>query len=360
MFKVRLVKREHESLLAGIVVAAVSIVLALVVGGIFLAVSGYSPLDTYIKMFNGAFGNTYAVSETLVKAIPLMLAGLGVSLAFKMKLWNIGAEGQIHMGAFAASAVALFLGQLSGAVMIPLMMIAGFAAGAVWALIPGALRAYWNINETITTLMLNYVAIIWVDYLVNGPWKDPASLGFPLSPRFAAGAYLPTLGGTRVHIGLLIALIIAIIFFLVLKYTRWGYEIRVAGESQEAARYAGIDVVKNILLVMLISGGIAGLAGMIEVAGITHRLQHGISPGYGYTAIIVAWLGRLNPVGIVVVAVLFGALLVGGFGVQTAGVSFSIVLMLQGAVLFFLLAGEILVQHRPILVREEGKPWIHP
>ncbi|HBQ86317.1 MAG TPA: ABC transporter permease, partial [Syntrophomonas sp.] len=236
-----------------------------------------------------------------------------------------------------------------------LMLAAGFAAGAVWALIPAALRAYWQINETITTLMLNYVAIIWVDYLVYGPWKDPNSLGFPLTPRFASGAYLPVLGETRVHAGLILAIIIALIFYVVLKYSRWGYELRVAGESQEAARYAGINVIKNIILVMLISGGIAGLAGMIEVSGITHRLQHGISPGYGYTAIIVAWLGRLHPVGIVLVAVLFGALLVGGFGVQTAGIPFSIVLMLQGAVLFFLLAGEIFMQRRPVLVRKEDK-----
>jgi simple sugar transport system permease protein len=291
----------------------------------------------------------------MVKAIPLMLAGLGVSLAFKMKLWNIGAEGQIYMGAFAASGVALSLGQLSGVALLPLMLAAGFAAGAIWALIPGVLRAFWQINETITTLMLNYVAIIWVDYLVYGPWKDPASLGFPLTPRFAAGAYLPVLGSSRVHAGLLIALIIAVVFYLVLKYTRWGYELRVVGESPEAARYAGIDVVKNIMLVMLISGGIAGLAGMIEISGITHRLQHGISPGYGYTAIIVAWLGRLHPIGIVLVAVLFGALLVGGFGVQTSGIPFSIVLMLQGAVLFFLLAGEIFMQRRPVLVRKEGE-----
>lgn len=355
MLKIRLVKREHESLAAGIVVAAVSVLLAFVVGGIFLTLSGFPALDTYAQMLNGAFGDSYALSETLVKAIPLMLAGLGVSLAFRMKLWNIGAEGQLYMGAFAASGVALSLGQLHGVVLIPLMLAAGFAAGAIWALIPAALRAFWEINETITTLMLNYVAIIWVDYLVYGPWKDPASLGFPLTPRFASGAYLPVLGETRVHAGLILAVIIAVVFYIVLKYSRWGYELRVAGESQEAARYAGINVVKNIILVMLISGGIAGLAGMIEVSGITHRLQHGISPGYGYTAIIVAWLGRLHPVGIVLVAVLFGALLVGGFGVQTAGIPFSIVLMLQGAVLFFLLAGEIFMQRRPVLVREEGK-----
>ncbi len=346
MLKFKLMKREQDSWAAKIFVPVLSILLALAFGWVFLWLYGIDPAQTYLRMWNGAFGSQYALSETLVKAIPLMLVGLGVSLAFRMKLWNIGAEGQLYMGAFAASGIALSMGNLSPWLLLPFMLLAGFGAGGLWGLIPGALRAYWKVNETITTLMLNYVAIFWVDSLVFGPWKDPQSLGFPLSPRFSANAYLPTLGDTRVHMGLLIAIIIAIVFYFLLQYTRWGYEVKVVGESAEAARYAGINVKKNILLVMLISGGIAGIAGMIEVAGITHRLQQGISPGYGYTAIIVAWLGRLNPYAIIVVAFLFGALLVGGFGLQIYGISFSIVLMLQGAVLFFLLAGEIFMKYR--------------
>lgn len=346
MLKLKLLKREQDSWAAQIIVPVLSVLLALVFGWIFLWFYGIDPAQTYIRMWDGAFGNSYALSETLVKAIPLMLAGLAVSLAFRMKLWNIGAEGQIYMGAFAASGIALSMGNLSAWLLLPLMLLMGFVAGGLWALIPATLRAYWNVNETITTLMLNYVAIFWVDSLVFGPWKDPQSLGFPLSPRFSANAYLPTIGDTRVHMGLLIALLIALIFYFLLQYTRWGYEVKVVGESPEAARYAGISVVKNILLVMMISGGIAGIAGMIEVAGITHRLQPGVSPGYGFTAIIVAWLGRLNPFAIVMVAFLIGALLVGGFGLQIYGISFSIVLMLQGAVLFFLLAGEIFIKYR--------------
>jgi len=346
MLKFKLMKREQDSWAAKIMVPVLSILLALAFGWVFLWLYGIDPAQTYLRMWNGAFGSQYALSETLVKAIPLMLVGLGVSLAFRMKLWNIGAEGQLYMGAFAASGIALSMGNLSPWLLLPFMLLAGFGAGGLWALIPGALRAYWKVNETITTLMLNYVAIFWVDSLIFGPWKDPQSLGFPLSPRFSANAYLPTLGDTRVHLGLFIAILIAIIFYFLLQYTRWGYEVKVVGESSEAARYAGINVKKNILLVMLISGGIAGIAGMIEVAGITHRLQQGISPGYGYTAIIVAWLGRLNPYAIIMVAFLFGALLVGGFGLQIYGISFSIVLMLQGAVLFFLLAGEIFMKYR--------------
>ena len=208
-------------------------------------------------------------------------------------------------------------------------------------------------NETITSLLLNYVAISWVSYLVFGPWKDPNAMGFPLAPRFPEAAYLPALHGSRVHIGILVAIVVAIILYILLKYTRWGYEVRVIGESHEAARYAGMNVARNIMLVMLVSGGIAGITGMIEVSGITHRLQQDISAGYGYTGIIVAWLARLNPFAILLVAFLFGALLVGGFGVQTYGIPYAIVLMLQGAVLFFLLAGEIMIKYRVTTSRED-------
>lgn len=355
MFKFRLVKREEESLSARIMVPLLSIVLAISFGWIFLSLSGFPAGETYIKMFNGAFGSPYAISETVVKAIPLMLAGLAVSLAFRMKIWNIGAEGQIYMGAFAASGVALAMGETNAWLLLPLMLLAGFIAGGIWGAIPGTLKAFWQVNETITTLMLNYVAIFWVDYLVFGPWKDPACLGFPLTPRFSQNAYLPALGGSRVHLGLIIAALIAIVFYLLLNHTRWGYEVRVIGESTEAARYSGISVVKNTVLVMLVSGGIAGMTGMIEVAGITHRLQQGVSPGYGYTAIIVAWLARLNPFAIIMVAFLFGALLVGGFGVQTSGIPLNLVEVLQGAVLFFLLAGEIFMKYKLVVLREEAE-----
>jgi ABC-type uncharacterized transport system permease subunit len=354
MAKIKLIRREKESPLARVLVPVASVLMAFAVGWIILALAGHNPVLVYQKLYNGALGSPYAISETIVKAIPLMIAGLAVSLAFRMKLWNIGAEGQIYIGALAASWIALNLGQSSGPlVILPLMMIAAFAAGASWGLIPGVLRAYWQVNETIITLMLNYVAIYWVDYLIFGPWKDPNSMGFPLTPIFSAAAQLPTWGDSRVHLGLLLAIIIAILFYLGIQYTRWGYEVRVMGQSPSAARYAGMNVTKNIMLVMLISGGIAGIAGMIEVSGITHCLQQGISPGYGYTAIIVAWLSRLNPLAIIMVAFLFGALLVGGFAVQLVGVSFSITQVLQGTVLFFLLAGEIFINYKIVLSHKE-------
>ena len=347
--RLRLVRRNNDSWLIKVAVPIASILLAILVGWIFLALSGYEAAETYRRMFYGAFGSAYNISETIVKAIPLALAGLAVSVAFRMKLWNIGAEGQLYMGAFAAGGVVMMLGDWPSILLLPLMMVGGFIGGAC-GVYTGVLRALWNVNE-IHSLLLNYVdcmgGFLGVRALeILMPW-------FSLAPRFPEAAYLPVIPGSRVHIGILVAILVAIVLYIVLKYTRWGYEVRVTGESQEAARYAGMDVAKNIILVMLISGGIAGITGMIEVSGITHRLQQDISAGYGYTGIIVAWLARLNPFAILLVAFLFGALLVGGFGVQTYGIPYAIVLMLQGAVLFFLLAGEIMMKNRVIISRED-------
>lgn len=332
-----------------------SIVVGLCFAGIFIAATGKNPLDIYLLMFDGAFGSAYGISETVVKAIPLMLTGLGVSLAFRMQLWNIGAEGQLYMGAVGATWLALHYPEWPGYILLPCMLILGFVLGGLWGLIPAIPRAFLKVNETITTLLLNYVAILWVDYLVYGPWKDPNGFNFPITAPFAEGAILPVLGASRIHIGLIIALIAALVLYVVLQYTKWGFEIRVSGESAVAARYAGMNYIKNILLVMFISGGLAGLAGMTEVSGITQRLQHGISPGYGYSAIIIAWLARLNPWAIVVVSFVFGGLLVGGYSIQTSGFPAATVAMLQGAILFFVVGGEIFVEHRLRLSSKGGK-----
>lgn len=343
---VRLEKRPAPSPLLTVLVPALSVVLALALGAVFLAVTGYNPAKIYSAMFAGAFGSRYGVSETVVKAIPLMLSGLGVALAFRMLLWNIGAEGQLYMGAFAASWVALSHPEWPKPLLLTAMVLAGAVAGGLWGLLPAIPRAYLGVNEVITSLLLNYVAIYWVDYLVYGPWKDPQGYNFPLTPPFSPSAQLPVLGSTRVHLGLVFALVAAAGLYLVLRRLKWGYEIRVIGESPLAARYAGMNIARNILLVMFISGGLAGLAGMAEVSGITHRLQHGISPGYGYTAIIVAWLSKLSPVAIVGVSFLLSALLVGGYSVQTSGLPAATVSMLQGAILFFVLGGDILINYR--------------
>ncbi|MEW6398467.1 MAG: ABC transporter permease [Bacillota bacterium] len=327
-----------------------SVVLALLAGALFLHLTGSDPGEVYGMMLRGAFGSRYGTTETVVKAIPLMLCGLGVGIAFRMLLWNIGAEGQLYLGAFGATWVCMSFPGWPSYLLLPAMVTAGCLAGGLWALLAALPRAYLKTNEVITTLMLNYVAILWVSYLVHGPWRDPAGLNFPLTPPFPRSAWLPTFSGTRIHVGLIIAVVVAALLSLVLWRTRWGYEVRVIGESARAARYAGMNVERNILLVMFLSGALAGLAGMCEVSGVIHRLQHQVSPGYGYSAIIVAWLGRLNPWAILVVAVLFGALLVGGYAVQLAGIPAAVAYMLQGAILFFVLAGEFFTRYRVRLV----------
>lgn len=345
----RLEKRLEASRAAPFLVPAVSIFLALLIGALFFRFSGRDPFEVYLSMFHGAFGSVYGLSETVVKAVPLSLCGLGVAVAFRMQLWNIGGEGQLYMGAMAASWVALFHPQMPAYIMLPAMAAAGFAAGGLWGLLPAVPRAYQGVNETITTLMLNYVAIYWVDYLVHGPWKDPGGYNFPLTAQFVRSAVLPSFGHTRIHAGIIFVIAACLVLFLILRSTRWGYEIKVIGESPDAARYAGISLEKNILLVMLASGGLCGLAGMAEISGIAGRLQVGFSPGYGYTAIIVAWLSRLNPFALLAVAFLFGGLQVGGYAVQISGVPSTTVSMLQGLLLFFVLGGEIFSRYRLVL-----------
>jgi len=347
-------KRLERSRTAALVVPVASFVLALLFGAVLLWAAGANPWETYKAMALGAFGTRYAVTETLVKATPLMLTGLAVSIAFRMLFWNIGAEGQLAMGGFAAAGVALFWAdKIPAPLLLPVMVVIGFAAGALWGLIPAALKAFIGVNEIITTLMMNYIAILWVEHLYYGPWKDPQGYGFPGTAQFPETAWLPRLTG-RVHAGIIFALVAALLLWLLLDRTKWGYEIRVIGENPNAARYAGISLARNILLVMLLSGGLAGLAGMAEVAGIAHRLQKGLTVGYGYTAIIVAWLAKLNPWGVLLVAVLLAALLVGGDQIQISmGLPAAVALVLQGAILFFMLGGEIFVRYRVRLVRRE-------
>lgn len=350
---VKLEKRLNPSAAMNVVVPVLSIIAAFLVGAVFLTLTDRDPLEVYTAMFKGALGSRYGLAETVVKAIPLMLCALGISAAFRMQLWNIGAEGQFYMGAFAASWLPLTYPQAPMMLMLPGMALLGCIGGGIWGLVPAVLRARWKVNEIITTLMLNYVAILWVDFLVYGPWKDPKGFNFPLTAKFPAAAALPTFGDSRIHVGLIIAVVLAAAFWLIFEKSRWGFEIKVIGASEQAARYAGMNIRRNIYWVMLLSGAVCGLAGMAEVSGIVGRLQPNLSPGYGYTAIIVAWLSKLNPAAILVVSILFGALQVGGFFVQTMGVPASVASMLQGAVLFFVVGGEFLTQYRVVISRKE-------
>ncbi|MBN1666978.1 MAG: ABC transporter permease [Anaerolineales bacterium] len=347
-------KRLKRSRWASLLVPVFSFVLALVFGGLILLAFGVNPIEAYTVMAKGSLGSGYALSETLVKAIPLMLTGLGVSIAFRMLFWNIGAEGQLAMGGIAAAYVALFMADIvPPALMIPTMMLASILLGALWGLIPAILKATIGVNEILTTLMMNYIAILLVEHLYLGPWRDPAGYGFPGSAPFPDAAQLPRLFG-RVHLGIVFAIVAAILLWFILNRTRRGYEIQVIGENPRAARYSGISIARNILVVMLISGGLSGLAGMAEVSGIARRLYSGLTVGYGYTAIIVAWLANLNPFGVLIVAFLMGALLIGGDQIQIAlQTPAAVALVLQGAILFFMLGGTVFVNYRIRLIRED-------
>jgi simple sugar transport system permease protein len=241
---------------------------------------------------------------------------------------------------------------LPGWLLLALAASVGIAGGVLWGLIPAILKGYVRVNEIITTLMLNYIAILLVEYLFYGPWKDPKGYGFPGTAEFPPAVWLPRLPGTRVHLGLLFALLAAVFIWFVLAHTKWGYEVRLIGENPRAATYAGVSVALNTLLIMALSGGLAGLAGMAEVTGIAHRLTKGLTVGYGFTAIIVAWLAQLNPWAVLLVAFLLAGLLVGGDQIQiTMKLPASVALILQGAVLFFMLGGEMFKDRRVVIER---------
>lgn len=330
----------------GILVPALAVLMALAVGGILIVARGVNPLLAYCALLSGAFGSARNFSETMVKATPLLLVGLGVAMAFRCSVWNIGSEGQLQMGAVAATVMGLTLTGMPAVVLIPLIVVAGFLAGAFWGAIPGALKAKWEVNEVITTIMMNYVATFFVSYLLSGPMKDPTAGGVPLTPAIAAAARLPSLmPPTRLHGGIVIALLCAVLVYVLLWKTVLGYQIRAVGGNPRAASYAGISVTRNVVLVMILSGGLAGLAGMGEVVGLHYRLIEGFSPGYGFTGVVVALLGKLHPVGIVLASVLFGALMVGADAMARAtGVPIALVSVIEGLVILFVLGSEILTR----------------
>jgi len=342
----RLVKRLLPSRVTRFAVRVGAVAAAFVAAALFMLVAGNPIGPVFTALWSGSFGSAYGQAQTILAAIPLVFTSLAVAIAFRMLLWNIGAEGQFYFGAFGAGAVAYAWPQWPAPLLLTAMVLGGMLGGALWALVPGALRAYLGVNEIVPTLLLNYVAILWVDYLVHTVWRDPESLGFPLGRPFSEGATLPQLGGTAVHAGAIIALVAAGVIAVILRQTTWGYKIKVIGENRRAAEYAGFSITRNIVGVMLLSGALAGIGGMVEVSGTVHRIQADISPGFGYTGIIVATLARFSPLLILPVAILFGALITGGVELQTIGLPSDIVSMLQGTILFFALAGELLVHYR--------------
>ncbi len=334
-----------------------AIVLALIIGGIVLAIVGGNPFLTYAHIARASFGSIGVFSDTLVKATPIILTGLACTVAFRMKLWNIGAEGQLFIGAFAASAVVLtplLPPETPAPLMLTTMAVAGIVAGALWGFVPGILKARLKVNEVVTTLMMNYIAVSWNNFFIYAVWSEG---GFQMSRIFPKSAWMPRLAdyagqipafrGLTTHLGLLLGIVAAGLLWWVLYRSKWGFEIELAGDNPNAARYAGVPIVRNTVLVMMLSGGLAGLAGMSEIAGVVHRLQGAISPGYGFTGVIVAWLAKLNPLVVVPVSILFGSLILAGREIQPSGIP----KLIQGIILFCLISSETLLRYRIRFVR---------
>jgi len=339
-----------------------AIAIALILGGIVIGVAGGDPIRSYLHIANASFGSLGVLSDTVVKATPILLAALACAIAFRMRLWNIGAEGQFIMGAFGASAIILapvLPAETSRWLFVPVMILAGMAAGAAWGFIPGYLKAAFNVNEIISSLMLNYIAVAWVNFWIFAVWTEG---GFQMSPTFPKTAWLPRLldyaegipvfSGLTTHLGLIFGIVAAVILWVVIYHSRWGYEIRLIGDNPRAARYAGINISRNTVLVMMVSGALAGLGGMSEVTGVVHRLQTSpLNAGYGFTGIIVAWLGKLNPLVIIVVSILFGALILAGREIQPSGVP----KMIQGIILVCLIASDFFLRYRIRVVRSDAE-----
>lgn len=342
----RSVVTKRVSLAVSIAAIGVSIVAT---GLLFVAI-GRDPVEAY-SVIASVFTDPKLIRESLARSVPIILATLGLIVAFRMGFWNIGGEGQIYMGMFAATGVVLWQAAtraLPDPLVLPVMYLAAFLAGGVWGLIPAFLKARLQVNEVLTTLMMNYIAILFVDYLVYGPWKDPEGYGFPLTIQFPDYARLPDLDlGVLVNSGIIACVILAGAVHYVLTKTKLGYEIRVVGESMQAARYAGISYLRVALLGMLISAGLAGLGGMSVVSGIIGRLRPRASPGYGYTAIIAAFLAGLNPWVAIPVGILFGGLITAGGALQAAlKIPFASIQMFQAVLFIFVIMGEFLKRYK--------------
>lgn len=318
--------------------------MSLAVMSIFLLMMDLNPISVYQAMIMGCFGSFYRFKETIELMVPLSLAAIGIMIAFKMKFWNIGAEGQILMGAMAASFVALQMPELPKLVLLPLMATAGLFAGGVWALIPAIFKVKYDTNETLFTLMMNYIAIKYVIYLQYGPWKDPNAMGFPKIPNFSDNALIPDVFG--VHMGWVVLIVLTVLFYVILNKTKLGYEVSVIGESQNTARYAGMKVSKVVVLSLFMSGAVSGLVGMIQASGVAGTLTAEVSGGMGYTAIIVAWLSQMKIQFVPLIGLLFAVLVQGASYIQTAfQIPQSAAEILQGMILFFALGSEFFINY---------------
>ena len=352
MRSITLEQRHHPSLAIRALSPIAATVITVLVGSVMFYALGFKPLDTLRVFFILPLSSVYGISEVLLKACPLVLIGLGLAIGFRANVWNIGAEGQLTMGAICAGGIALAIGEQNFGITLFVMVILGALGGMAWASIPAFLKVRFNTNEILVTLMLNYVAILVLSYLVHGPWRDPFGFNFPQTALFHPSAmFSPLYPGFRVTGSIFIVIGATIIAWAVVTRSFLGFQMAIVGKAPKAGRFAGYRENQAIWLGLLIGGGAAGLAGMAEVAGPLGQLLPTISPGYGYTAIIVAFLGRLHPVGVVIGGLLVSLIANGGESAQMQlGMHSSLAQIFQGMLLFFVLAADVLVFYKLKLV----------
>ncbi len=324
----------------------IAVLLALLVSALVILLAGANPVEAYYYLGYGSFGNFVTLVETLVRSTPILLVSLGLSICFTAKVWNIGAEGQLYIGGLAAAIVGLACRNLPGCVAIPIVLSSSGAAGLLWAFIPAILKAKYEINEIFTTVIMNYIGLYFVSYMLHGPLKDPISQ-FPESPTLPLHIWLPKLiHGTRFHLGILIALLIFVpLTYYLREKTIFGFELKLYGANPKTAVYSGVKPEKVVLLSLLISGLLAGLAGGIEVTAIQHKMRLEISPGYGFTGIAVALLGQLNAIGVLAASIFMGAIINGSYTMhRMAKIPVGMAYFIQGLLIVFVVAGNILYE----------------
>jgi ABC-type uncharacterized transport system permease subunit len=354
MSRITVEPRAHGGALVRFGVPVASLAFALILGGVVLAAAGNSPVEAYQTMFDASLNGWSALTRSLTLATPLILTGLAAAVAFRMKVYNIGAEGQLYLGAIVATWVGLAMpADLPKPLMLFLFVLGGAVAGAAWAGLAAIPKAYLNADEIITTLMLNFVALSLMNYLIFGSmsfWRDPTR-PVPQGNKIPESARLPILSG-RLHAGIIIAVLAAVILWWVLRRTAWGFELRTIGDSPEAARYAGMSVKLKTLSVLAISGALAGIAGAVEVSGVTKSLEpKALATDIGFTGIIVAVVARTNPLGVVPVSVFLAAIATSGGALQGIGIQVEVVFLLQGLIFLSVTAGEFFVTNKVSLSR---------
>ncbi|WP_349434328.1 ABC transporter permease [Pararhizobium sp. A13] len=350
--RIELERRPNVSKLFSILSPAIALVLTMIFGGIMFLLLGKNPVTALYSFFIEPLMEVWSLHELAIKAAPLILIGVGLSVCYRSNNWNIGAEGQFIIGAIAGSILPVVFNEWHSPLVLPLMLLLGMLGGALFAGIPAFLKAHLNTNEILTSLMLVYVAQLFLDWLVRGPWRNPGGMNFPETRTFDPVAVLPEMiASGRTHWGFGFAILAAIAIWFMMRYTLKGFEITVLGQSERAGRFAGFSSRKMIWFSMLLSGALAGLAGISEVSGAIQQLRPVISPGYGFTAIIVAFLGRLNPLGIVVAGLVLALTYLGGEAAQLSlGVSDKVTRVFQGLLLFFVLSCDTLIHYKIKLV----------